>query len=168
MLAATETCMRALVLTGLAALSLTACTGGQVYFDGDGTSNATVTFTNCDHDVWTTTTASQGYYFFNPFDPDSSDFIEENHIPAGMYLASAKKGSWEDARMVSHNYTESCSIEWNGIDANRPCKRQDFDLGFKPLSGWEHNAKLAAQKKHNDLERYSYFIEYCIHFGGGN
>ena len=159
---------RSIQLTIAATLSLAACSGGQVIYGGDPANNATVTYTNCQGNTWTTTTNSNGVWVLNPFDPNSSAFDSSQYIPPGAYLASAKLGVWERADMVSHSYDDTCAIEWNNNTQSRPCTRRDFDLGFKPLSGWEHNAKLEAQKQHNDLQRYSYFIEYCIHFGGGN
>ena len=148
--------------------TLSACTGGRVIYDGDPASSTTVTYTNCNGDTWTKSTNSSGYFIFNPFDPDSSAIDSANYIPEGVYLASAQKGVWKVSNMVSHEFDATCEIEWNNEVQDLPCTRRDFDLGFKPLSGWEYNAKLEAQKEHNSLQSYSFFIEYCIHFGGGN
>ena len=149
-------------------LATTACTGGEVLYDGARQAGATVTYRNCAGTTWTKTTNSSGYYTFNPYDPNSSAFHNADYIPEGVYLATASYGAWKVSNMVSHSFDRTCDITWNGSQQELPCTRRDFDLGFRPLSGWEYNTKLQHQKEHNDLQNYQFNIEYCIHFGGGN
>jgi len=136
--------------------STAACTYGSVTWGGEGLENAVVTYRNCAGDTWTTSTNSgsfAGYYVLDGYDDNS------NIIPAGKtYLISAQMNAgsgYKRYEIVTQNY-EACPS-----DPDKVCDEHNIDFGFKPLSGWEHNAWYEALQQHNDITTYSFYYEIC-------
>jgi hypothetical protein len=108
-----------------------ACTAGKVTRDGQDIAGATVTILTCDNTEYTTTTAADGTWAFNPTSPDSGDFDVTQNVPQGPIFIRVVDGGEEYAEF-HHHYYATCPYTIDGVSGVYPCRLYPID--FVPMN----------------------------------
>jgi hypothetical protein len=126
----------------VAALGLSACTGGRVTENNQPLVNAEIRIWTCESvGNYETLTNTDGIYTFNPFQPNTPVLDLDNYIPEGpiaLIVTAGSSGSQTLRR--DHAYTGICKTVYNGATQDVPCRYQN--VNFEPQTLQEATATL--------------------------
>lgn len=104
-----------------------ACTAGKVTSDGQDVAGATVTIYECDNTSYTTMTAADGTWAFNPTSPDSADYDNTQFIPPGPIIIHVEHNGDQYAEFHNHYYS-TCEYTINGVTDLYDCRLYPIDF----------------------------------------
>lgn len=104
-----------------------ACTAGKVTREGQDVAGATVTIYECDNTTYTTMTAADGTWAFNPTSPTSADYDNTKFIPPGPILIHVEHDGDGYVEFHNHSYG-TCEYTINGVTDLYDCRLYPIDF----------------------------------------